>query len=152
MIKGSLHEGSLYIFDTQTAGHQCIPNCIVAAAYASIVPVSKWTGESLNCILHCGDALYKKLKEIMIFCKFMKLAKKFMFLIKLPKSSLKMNTMEQTTTVGTTLEKVITMYHSLSQSKQHVYDVLCSGDHHGSSATLLHLPKSNIYIFLIHIV
>ena len=28
-------------------------NCIVAAAYASIIPVSMWTGESLDCILHC---------------------------------------------------------------------------------------------------
>ena len=62
IIKGSFHQGSLYTFDTTTAGHQCVPNCIVAAAYASIVPVSKWTGESLDCILHCGDALYKKVK------------------------------------------------------------------------------------------
>ena len=52
------------------------------------------------------------------------------------------------TTVGTTLEKVTyTMYHSLSQSKQYVYGVLCIGDHHGSSASLLCLSKSNIYIF-----
>ena len=62
MIKGSFHQGSIYIFDTQTAGHQCVPNCIVAAAYASSVPGSKWTGESLDCNLHCGDALYKKSK------------------------------------------------------------------------------------------
>ena len=39
------------------------------------------------------------------------------------------------------------MYHSLSQSKQYVYGVLCIGNHHGSSATLLCLSKSNIYIF-----
>ena len=63
MIKGSFHQGSLYIFDTQTAGHQCVPNCIVATAYALVVPVSKWTEESLDCILHCGDALYKKVKN-----------------------------------------------------------------------------------------
>ena len=94
MIKGSFHQGSLYIFDTQTAGHQCVPNCIVAAAYASIVPVSKWTGESLDCILHCGDSFYKKVKRNNNFCKFMKLATKFMFLIKPSNSPLKMNTME----------------------------------------------------------
>ena len=39
------------------------------------------------------------------------------------------------------------MYHSLSQSKQYVFGVLCIGDHHGSFATLLCLSKSNIYIF-----
>ena len=39
------------------------------------------------------------------------------------------------------------MYHSLSQSKQYVYGVLCIGDHCGSSASLLCLSKSNIYIF-----
>ena len=62
MIKGSFHWGSLYIFDTQTADCQCVPNCIVAAGYSSVVPVSKWAGESLDCILCWGDALYKKLK------------------------------------------------------------------------------------------
>ena len=60
LIKGSFHQGSIYIFDTQTVGHQCVPNCIVAAAYASVVLVSKWTGESLDYILCFGDALYKK--------------------------------------------------------------------------------------------
>ena len=35
----------------------------------------------------------------------------------------------------------------MSQSKQYVYGVLCIGDHHGSSASLLCLSKSNIYIF-----
>ena len=39
------------------------------------------------------------------------------------------------------------MYHSLSQSKQYVYVVLCIGDLHGSSASLLCLSKNNIYIF-----
>ena len=38
------------------------------------------------------------------------------------------------------------MYHSLSQSKQYVYGVLCIGDHHGSSASLLCLSKSNIQV------
>ena len=49
------------------------------------------------------------------------------------------------------MEKVTyTMYHSLSQSKQYVYGVLCIGDYHGSSASLLCLSKSNIYIFHLH--
>ena len=39
------------------------------------------------------------------------------------------------------------MYCSLSQSKQYVCGVLCIGDHHGSSATLLCLSISNIFIF-----
>ena len=29
MIKDSFHQGSIYVFDTQTAGQQCVPNCIV---------------------------------------------------------------------------------------------------------------------------
>ena len=75
MIKGSFHQGSLYIFDTTTAGCQCVPNCIVAAAYASIVPVSKWTGEILDCILHCGDALYKKVKTNNDFLQVLEIGK-----------------------------------------------------------------------------
>ena len=82
MIKGSLHQGHLYIFDTQTAGHQCVPHCIVAAAYASIVLFLKWTGESLDCILHCGDALYKKVHTNNDFLQAHEMAKKFMFLVK----------------------------------------------------------------------
>ena len=39
------------------------------------------------------------------------------------------------------------MYHSLSRSRQYIYDVLCIGDHHGSSTSLLSLSESNIYIF-----
>ena len=155
IIKGSFHQGSLYTFDTTTAGHQCVPNCIVAAAYASIVPVSKWTGESLDCILHCGDALYKKVKtdndflqvheigkEIYVFGQTFKITIENEYYGTLQKDEI------EKTTVGTTLEKVTyTMYHSLSQSKQYVYGVLCIGDHHGSSASLLCLSKSNIYIF-----
>ena len=53
--------------------------------------------------------------------------------------------------VETTLEQVTyTMYHSLSTSKQNIYGILCIGDHHGSSASLLCLSKSNIYIFHPH--
>ena len=79
MIKGSFHQGSLYIFDTQTASCQCVPNCIVAAAYASIVPVSKWTGESLDCILHCGDALYKKAQTNNDFLQINEIGKEICF-------------------------------------------------------------------------
>ena len=85
----------------------------------------------------------------------MKLEKKFMFFSQTFKITIENECYGTSrkdeigkTTVGTTLEKVTyTMYRSLSQSKQYVYGVLCIGDHHGSSASLLCLSKSNIYIF-----
>ena len=155
MIKGSFHQGSLYIFDTQTAGCQCVPNCITATAYASMIPISQWTGESLDCILHCGDALHKKVKtnnyilqvheigkEIYVFGQTFQITIENEYYGTLQKDEI------EKTTVGTTLEKVTySMYCSLSQSKQYVDGVLCIGDHHGSSASLLCSSKSNIYIF-----
>ena len=160
IIKVSFHQDSLYTFDTTNAGHKCVPNSIVTAAYTSIVPVSKWTGKSLDCILHCGDALYKNVKtnndflqvheigkEIYVFGQTLKITIENEYYGTLQKDEI------EKTTVGTTLEKATyTMYRSLSQSKQYVYGVLCIGDHHGSSASLLCLSKSNIYIFLFRIV
>ena len=145
---------SLYIFDIQTAGCQCVPNCIVAVTYTSIVPVSKWTGESLDHIFHCGDAVYKKVhtnndflqvheigKEIYVFGQTFKITIENEYCGTLQKDEI------EKITAGTTLEQVTyTMYHSLSRSKQYVYGVLCIGDHHGSYASLLCLSKSNTYI------
>ena len=155
IIKGSFHQGSLYTFDTQTAGCQCVPNCIVTASYASIVPVSKWKGESLDCISCCGDAWYKKLKTNNDFLQAHEIGKEIYVIGQTFKitieneyyGTLQKDEIEKTT-FGTTLEKVTyTMYHSLSQSKQYVYGVLCTGDHHGSSVSLLCCSKGNIYIF-----
>ena len=132
IIKDSFHQGSLYTFDTTTAGHQCVPNCIVAAAYASIIPVSKWTGESLDCILHCGDTLYKKVKTDNDFLQVCEIGKEIYvfgqtFKIKIENEyygTLQTDEIEKTT-VGTTLEKVTyTMNHSLSQSKQYVWCIM----------------------------
>ena len=96
----------------------------------------------------------KKIKQNNDFLQVHEIGKELYVLVKLSKSLLKMNTMEHTerwnrkTTVGTTLEKVTyTMFCSLSQSKQYVYGVLYIGDHPDSSATLLCLSKSDIYIF-----
>ena len=118
IIKGSFHQGSLYIFDTQTAGHQCVPNCIVAAAYASFVPVSKWTGESLDCIVCCGDALCKNIQTNNAFVQVHEIGKESYvfgqtFQITIENEyygTLHKDEMKKIT-VGTTLEKVTyTMY------------------------------------------
>ena len=115
-------------------------------------------GESLDCILHCGDALYKKGKTNNDFLQVHEIGKgiyvfgqTFEITIENEYYETLQNDEIEKTTVGTTLEKATyTMYHSLSQSKQYVYGVLCIGDDHGSSASLLCLSKINIYIFYPH--
>ena len=142
MIKGSFHQGSLYIFDTQTAGHQCVPNCIAAAAYASIVPVSKWAGESLDCILCCGDALYKNVqtnndflqvheigKDIYVFGQTFKITIENEYYGTLQKDEI------EKITVGITLEKLhsLCIIHCLNQKNMSVvYYVL--------ESIMAHLP------------
>ena len=151
-------KGSFYIFDTQTAGHQYVPNCTVAAAYASIVLVSKWAGESLDHILHRGDALYKKVKTNNDFLQVHEIGKEnydFTQTLQITIENEYYGTLQkdeiEKITVGTILEQVTyTMYHSLFRSKQYIYGVLCIGDHHDTSASFLCLSKSNIYIFHPH--
>ena len=96
-------------------------------------------GKSLDSILCCGDALYKKVKTNNDFLQVHEIGKEIYvfgqtFQITIENDyyeTLQKDEIEKTT-VGTTLEKVTyTMYHSLSQSKQYVYGVLCIGDHHG---------------------
>ena len=80
MIKGSFHQGSLYIFDTQTAGHQCVPKLYLLLLLMPQLFLFLSGQEKVLVVfyvveMHCT----KKFKQTMIFCKFMKLGKKFCF-------------------------------------------------------------------------
>ena len=44
-------------------GHQCVPDCVIAGLYNSIVPVSRWSRHSLDNILQHGDKLYNSIKK-----------------------------------------------------------------------------------------
>ena len=43
IVKGSFHQGDTSVFSPNTVGCQCVPNCVIAGLYNSIVPVSRWS-------------------------------------------------------------------------------------------------------------
>ena len=63
VVKGSFHQGDTSLFSEISFGHQCVPNCVIAGLYHSIVPVSRWTSESLDNILLHGDKLYNSISK-----------------------------------------------------------------------------------------
>ena len=63
VVKGSFHQGDTSLFSPNSVGHQCVPNCVIAGLYNSIVPVSRWTSDSLDNILQQGDKLYNSIKK-----------------------------------------------------------------------------------------
>ena len=40
-----------------------VPHCVIAGLYNSIMPLSRWTSESLDNILQHGDKLYKSISK-----------------------------------------------------------------------------------------
>ena len=63
VVRGSFHQGDTSWFSENSVGHQCVPNCVIAALYASIYHVSKWTTDNLDRILYCGDKLYNAIPK-----------------------------------------------------------------------------------------
>ena len=63
VVKGSFHQGDASVFSLNSVGGQCVPNCVIAGLYHNIVPMSRWTSESLDNILQHGDKLYNSIKK-----------------------------------------------------------------------------------------
>ena len=76
VVKGSFHQGDTYLFSPNSGGCRCVPNCVIAGLYNSIVPVSRWTSDSLDNILQRGDKLYNSIKKLIICYKSITLAHK----------------------------------------------------------------------------
>ena len=51
VVKGSFHQGDTSVFGQNSVCCQCVPNCVIAGLYNSIVLVSNWTSDSLDNIL-----------------------------------------------------------------------------------------------------
>ena len=63
VVKSSFHQGNASVFTLNSVGCQCVPNCVIAGLYNSIVPVSRWSTDSLDNILQDGDKLYNSIKK-----------------------------------------------------------------------------------------
>ena len=63
VVKGSFHQGDTSAFSQNSVGHQRVPNCVIAGIYNSIVPVLRWSRDSLDTLLRHGDKLYNSIKK-----------------------------------------------------------------------------------------
>ena len=71
VVMGSFHQGDMSHFSQTSVGHQCVPNCVIAGLYHSVLPVSRWT----TILRHC-DKLYNSISKLLICYKFMMLVQK----------------------------------------------------------------------------
>ena len=63
VVMESFHQGDTSTFSQNSVGRQCVPNCVIAGLYHSIVSVSRWTIDSRDTILWHGDKLYNSISK-----------------------------------------------------------------------------------------
>ena len=61
LCKASTHQGDPAIFNPNSIGRQCLPNCLIACSIAASEEPSSWTIDTMDYILHEGDKLYSKI-------------------------------------------------------------------------------------------
>ena len=150
VVKGSFHQGDTSLFCPNSVGGQCVPNCVIAGLYNSIVPVSRWTSDSLGNILQQGDKLYNSIKktnnllqvndigpQINAFQNTYNFHIGLEFFGRIGKHQLDNH-------IGSTLENAT---FSVIQRKKKKELILCVGDEKGASASLLFRSQGHCYIF-----
>ena len=67
IVKGICHQGDLSVFLGESAGKQCVANCVMATIYATIVSVVQWNTKDVDGILHAGSTLYSKIAKTYVY-------------------------------------------------------------------------------------
>ena len=133
-------------------GCQCVPNCVIAGLYNSIVPVSRWTSDSLDNILQQGDKLYNSIKKTNNLLQVNNIGPQinafqntYNFHIGLEFFG-RIGKHQSDNHIGSTLE----MLHFLlfnERRKKEFLCILCAGNEKGASASLLFISQEHCYIF-----
>ena len=150
VVKGSFHQGDTSVFGQNSAGRQCVANCVIAGLYNFIVLVSNWTTHNLYNILWSGDKLYKSIS-------------KTNFLLQVHDIGPQITAFENTydfhigheffgrirkdkadNNIGSTLENAT--FSVIQQNKTDRY-ILCIGNEKGGTTSLLFISKKHCYIF-----
>ena len=63
IIAGNFHQGDITVFHSDTAGKQCVANCLVSLTQAKTKAMSSWNQSDLDCILLAGDVIYRELRS-----------------------------------------------------------------------------------------
>ena len=153
IVKGSFHQGNTSIFSANSVGKQCVPNCAIAALYTSIIPLYRWTSDTLDNILKCGDKLYNDIHCGNDFLQVHEIGKEIMihnnsyaFQIK-DEYFGRIHNQCSLDTINMTLEKATSCLLQQYKKCQWIHCILCVGNQNGATASLLCLSKKNCYIF-----
>ena len=76
VVKGSFHQGNTSVFSPNSVGHQCVPNCVIAAHIILLYPCQD--GQVIHWIIYCdmGISYTTALKKLLICYKLMILVHK----------------------------------------------------------------------------
>ena len=153
IVKGSFHQGNTSIFSANSVGKQCVPNCAIAALYTSMIPLYRWTSDTLDNILKCGDKLYNDIHCGNDFVQVHEIGKQitihnnsYAFQIK-DEYFGRIHNQCSLDTINMTLEKATSCLLQQYKKCQWIYCILCVGNQNGATASLLCLSKKNCYIF-----
>ena len=153
IVKGSFHQGNTSIFSANSVGKQCVPNCAIAALYTSIIPLYRWTSDTLDNILKCGDKLYNDIHCGNDFVQVHEIGKEitihnnsYAFQIK-DEYFGRIHNQCSLDTINMTLEKATSCLLQQYKKCQWIHCILCVGNQNGATASLLCLSKKNCYIF-----
>ena len=136
------------VFGQNLVGHQCVPNCVIAGLYNSIVLVSNWTSHNLDKILQCGDKLYKSISKMNPLLQVHDIGPQITafentdfhigceFFGRIRKDQVD-------NSIGSTLEKAT--FSVIQENKTNQF-ILCISNEKGGSASLLFISKKHCYI------
>ena len=153
IVQGSFHQGSTSIFDEKSVGKQCVANCAIAALHTSIIPLYKWSSHVLDQILKGGDKLYNDIHSDNDFLQVQEIGKQisvnenlYAFQIKHEYFGCVSNKCSLDT-INMPLEKATFSALMENKTSQWNYCILCVGNQHGTTASLLCLSSKNCYVF-----
>lgn len=63
IMAGNFHQGNITVFHSDTAGKQCVANCLVSLTQAKTKAMSSWNQSDLDNILLTGDCIYRELRR-----------------------------------------------------------------------------------------
>lgn len=152
VVKGSFHQGSISVFGRNSVGRQCVPNCIIAVVYTNIVPLQRWTTESLDKILYSGDHLYNITSKEHDFLQVNEIEKNICafhqkFTLNIDEEFFG-KIYHNTSDVGSTLEYSLGFMQNKSKLfKKLIFGIMVVGDTKGGASSLLCVSGRKCYVF-----
>ena len=150
-IRGTFHQGDIWVFPPESVGKQCVANCAMAIIYISVMPVDQLQSEHLDCILVTGNKLYLTIHsshDYLIISDIPDVVTEYGGYYNINKYKEMFGTLgENEINVGTNLIDAI---HLMVNKDIWTYGILCLGHMISGSASALLILGNDCYIFHPH--